>query len=58
MDIDPCIVVNGVEDLFSEKLYIFEHRIKLSTASMSIMCKLKWRGVDLELVGIVRRKVP
>ena len=58
MDIDPCIVVNGVEDLFSEKLYIFEHRIKLSTASMSIMCNLIWSGVDLELVGILRRKVP
>ena len=51
-DIENCIVVNGVEDLFSEKLNIFEHRIKLSTASMSIMCELKWRAVDLELVGI------
>ena len=39
-DIENCVVVNGV-DLFSEKLNIFEHRIKLSTANMSIMCELK-----------------
>lgn len=55
---EHCIVGDGVENLFSEKLNLFEQKIKtVSTVNMSTMYKLKWRGIDFELVGTVRRKV-